>query len=588
MLLGFALRRSELRDARAAFELDASLRAARVQRERDAALEQLRSVAALFDSSMEVEPEEFRTFTASSLSRNDALRALLWIEREPRPEGAVERVAFAQGPERSSLAPGSEPGRLPAVGEVLARAASSGELSLSERLEPSRGEGPRVLAALSVRRHDRERAGELHGTLALLLDVQRLLPSDEGSLRIEDVSGPSPVLLAGAMAGGALRYSPPAEELGGRTWRITCAPPPGFLDRHTGAGPLLALLLGVVVTGSALLALRLASSRRRAEALVERRSGEVLQSYANLAAEAEERRHAAREAKESQEQLRQILDLIPSQVYVKDRHGRMLVANQATADAYGTTVQDLTRPANVDLNAEVVEPSAELQEDRLVMGGSKSVIVPAQPFVDGQGRRRLLHVAKIPCRARGGPALLYVATDVTERRQAEDLVNTQNVLLRELAHGAPPEVVLNHMIEAAERLVPGMRCSVLFVAPDRRHLVHGLAPSLPEEYTRAVDGLEIGPLSGSCGAAAHLGQRFIVRDVLQHPNWSAYRELAQRADIRSCWSEPIRAAEGEILGTFAMYYSEPCSPEPYEERFIESMAHLAGIAIERGQLGARA
>jgi GAF domain-containing protein len=196
-------------------------------------------------------------------------------------------------------------------------------------------------------------------------------------------------------------------------------------------------------------------------------------------------------------------------------------------------------------------------------------------------------VAKIPCRVRGGPALLHVATDVTERRQAEELLNCQNQLLARLARGAAPEEVLREVIETAERLVSGLRCSVLFLSPDRRHLVHGLAPSLPPDYSRAVEGLEIGPLAGSCGAAAHLGQRVIVRDVLEHPNWAPYREHARRANIRACWSEPIRASDGEILGTFAMYYSEPRVPEPFEERFIESMAHLAGLAIERGHSGAR-
>ncbi|NOT29734.1 MAG: GAF domain-containing protein [Planctomycetes bacterium] len=589
VLLWRTLQRGEVERARAAFELAATQLAARVQAGRMAAFEQLRSVAALYDSSMQVDAEEFRTFTANALERNAALRALMWIERGEHPSGSDERVGFAEGPERTSLARTGELGRASPASAALAHAAESDELSLSEPLQLPESEGTRVFAALPVRHHAGPRAGELHGYVALLLDVGRLLPADarEVSLRIEDVSGVAPILLAGEASAGSLSYSPDAEALGGRNWRIVCNAPPGFVSRHTSWWPLVVFLLGLLVTGSALATARMAVSRRSARALVERRSGEVMQSYATLASEAEERRHATREAKDSQEQLRQILDLVPSQVYVKDRHGRMLVANQATADAYGTTVKKLTLPAEVDFNADVGEPSEELREDRLLMGGNKSVIDPARPFVDGEGHRRLLHVAKIPCRVGGCSALLHVATDVTERRQAEEVVRSQNLLLGELARGAPPEEVLQHVIETAERLVAGLRCSVLFLGPDRRHLIHGLAPSLPPEYSQAIDGLEIGPLAGSCGAAAHLGQRFIVRDVLQHPNWAAYRELARRADIRACWSEPIRAADGEVLGTFAMYYSEPRTPELYEERFIESMAHLAGIAIERGQLGAR-
>ncbi len=588
LLMWRSLQQGELQKARADFELRASQHAARVQRERTATFEQLHSVVALFDSSMTVEAEEFRTFTANSLERNEALRALLWIESVTHPGRSTDQVTFAQGPEHTSLAVGSKLGRFPEVSAALVRASESGALSLSEPLWLSGPGELRVFAALPVRYHEGAHKGELHGHVGLLLDVGMLLPPDapEVSLQVEDVTGPTPILLAGGPAEGSMSYALDAEELGGRRWRITCTTTSLFASPASG-WPLFAFLLGLLVTGSAVVTVLMARSRKRAKALVERRSGEVLQSYAALASEAEERLQATREAKESQEQLRQILDLVPNQIYVTDRHARMLMANQATADAYGTTVEDLTMPAEVDFNADVGTPSAEVKEDRLLMSGNKSVILPARPFVDGQGRRRVLHLVKIPCRARGGPALLHVATDVTERRHAEDIARGQNDLLGELARGAPPEEVLRHAIETAERLVPGLRCSVLFMGPDHRHLVHGLAPSLPEEYTHAIDGLEIGPLVGSCGAAAHLGQRVIVQDVMQHPNWAAYRELARRTDIRACWSEPIRATDGEILGTFAMYYSEPRAPEPFEERFIESMAYLAGLAIERSHMGAR-
>lgn len=585
LLLWHTLRRDEIRDARAAFELGASQRVARVESACTAALEQLRSVAALFDSSSTVEPQEFRTFTASALGRNPALRAFLWIERDQRAGGSAGRIVFAEGEERASLAPGTALGDRPEVTAVLERAA--GELALSGPLELPRAEGSRVLAALPVRFHQGERAGELQGHVALLLDVEQLLPPEEHEIALlaEDVSGTEPVHLAGVR--GPLCYFSPVQEIGGRRWRIAGTASSASLARHASHWPILAFVLGLLVTASAVVTMRMAASRRQARALVARRSDEVLHSYAMLASEAEERLQATRLAQESQEQLRQILDLVPSQIYVKDRHGRMLLANEATAEAYATSVRKLTLPAMVDVNAETGAASAELEEDRRLMSQNKSTIVPARPFVDGQGRRRILHVAKIPYRVQGSPALLHVATDITEARQAEDVLRNQNLLLGELARGVPPEEVLQHVIEAAERLVAGLRCSVLFLGPDHRHLVHGLAPSLPEEYSRAVDGLEIGPMAGSCGAAAHLGQRFIVRDVLQHPNWAPYRELARRASIRACWSEPIRAADGEILGTFAMYYSEPRAPEPYEERFIESMAYLAGIAIERGRLGAR-
>jgi PAS domain S-box-containing protein len=584
--LWHTLRRSEVQAARSSFELSAAQRMAHVQRERAAVFEQLRSVVALFDSSMEVEEAEFRTFTANALERNPALRAFLWIQRG---DAGSERVVFADGPERLHVLSGTE---LVHAGTRLAlEHGSAGELVLSAPLASPALGGPRVFAFLPVFNHEGERVGRLQGHVAAWLDAARLLEFEEPgagltdlALRVEDVTD-EPVVLAGALHPGAWTFSLGEESLGGRRWLLTSSVPERFLSARTTAGPDLAFALGLLGTTAAVASLRMASSRRRARALVERRSGEVLQSYATLASEADERRHAMREAKESREELRQILDLVPNQIYVKDRHGRMLMANQATAEAYGASVRELCQAAEVDVNVEGAAPGAELEAEQALMKSGTPIVLRAQPFVDSERRRRLLDVTKIPCRMQGVPALLCVATDVTEQRRAEELARSQSLLLSELVRGAPPEEVLGQVLRAAERLVPGLRCSLLFLGHDRRHLVHGLAPSLPEAYSRAIDGLEIGPLAGSCGAAAYTGQRFVVSDVLEHPNWASYRELARRADIRACWSEPVRGSDGTLLGTFAMYYSEPRAPEPYEERLIESMAHLAGLAIERRRLG---
>ena len=125
-----------------------------------------------------------------------------------------------------------------------------------------------------------------------------------------------------------------------------------------------------------------------------------------------------------------------------------------------------------------------------------------------------------------------------------------------------------------------MICSVLLLE-DRKRLRYGAAPSLPEFYNRAIDGLEIGSSVGSCGSAAYRGERVIVSDISSHPNWEPYRDLAERAGVRACWSQPIQSSVGEVLGTLAMYYRECREPDTRDLDFITTTAHLAGIAIER-------
>ncbi len=53
------------------------------------------------------------------------------------------------------------------------------------------------------------------------------------------------------------------------------------------------------------------------------------------------------------------------------------------------------------------------------------------------------------------------------------------------------------------------------------------------------------------------------------------------AGIRSCWSSPIRSAEGRALGVVCVLLSEARSPEPPEARVADRAAVLAAIVIER-------
>ncbi len=139
---------------------------------------------------------------------------------------------------------------------------------------------------------------------------------------------------------------------------------------------------------------------------------------------------------------------------------------------------------------------------------------------------------------------------------------------------------LEALIREVEALCPGMRCSVLLVGPDGKRLVSGAAPSLPEAYTDAVNGLAIGPGVGCCGSAAHRKERVIAEDIGDSPLWSAFRDFTLSHGLRACWSQPILNEHGAVLGTFAMYYGEPRQPSDTEIDIIETAASLAAIAIE--------
>jgi C4-dicarboxylate-specific signal transduction histidine kinase len=172
-------------------------------------------------------------------------------------------------------------------------------------------------------------------------------------------------------------------------------------------------------------------------------------------------------------------------------------------------------------------------------------------------------------------------TDITARKRGEALRDGESRILEMIARDAPPEEILEKLVRVVEAHFAGLLCSILLLDEDEQHARHGAAPSLPEAYSRAIDGLLIGPNAGSCGTAMYRRETVVVTDILQDPLWEQYRDLVVPYGFRACWSTPILAHSGKALGSFAMYYREPRSPSPAETHALQMATHLAGIAIER-------
>ena len=161
------------------------------------------------------------------------------------------------------------------------------------------------------------------------------------------------------------------------------------------------------------------------------------------------------------------------------------------------------------------------------------------------------------------------------------LMSAQHRVLALLASGHPFQEVLDAIVESVENACAGTMASILILDPDRRHLRHGSARRLPDDYNRAVDGIRIGPAVGCCGTAAYRGERVVVREIAGDPLWNGFTDLAESHGLRACWSQPIFSSKRKVLGTFAMYYGEPREPSAADVEYIEAAANLAGIAIER-------
>ena len=146
----------------------------------------------------------------------------------------------------------------------------------------------------------------------------------------------------------------------------------------------------------------------------------------------------------------------------------------------------------------------------------------------------------------------------------------QTDVVGELQRGDTMEAILDKHLLTVERASDDeILTSILLLSDDGKHLLHGAAPSLPSDYSKAMHGLEIGPSAGSCGTAAFSGQPVYVSDIATDPRWAAYKDLALSNDLRSCWSTPILRSDGGVMGTFAIYHRSMGSPTADELKLID-------------------
>lgn len=169
--------------------------------------------------------------------------------------------------------------------------------------------------------------------------------------------------------------------------------------------------------------------------------------------------------------------------------------------------------------------------------------------------------------------------DITSKKNGELFERKYNEILRMIAQGVPASKIYNEIATIYEGRHEGIRCSMLEL--DGNILRHGCAPSLPKEYSEQVDGLVNGPNVGSCGASSYTGKRVVVENIETDPKWENLKQVALPYGMRSCWSEPIKSSEGEILGAFGMYRDYPCVPTEFESLDLTAAARLTSIVMER-------
>lgn len=293
-------------------------------------------------------------------------------------------------------------------------------------------------------------------------------------------------------------------------------------------------------------------------------------------------KHALKNASESEERLRKVIDTIPSLAWSSLPDGSQDFLNQRWVDYTGLSLEQANGGTGItsihpDDQAEFTATLQALREVgtpgdtkarlRRFDGAFRWFLFRMEPLHDETGRL---------VRCYGS------ATDIEDLKRTALLDGAEKRLLEMITTAATLSEILHDLCAAIDAHASGAMSFVCLMDANGKQLQPYSAPHIPTAFTSAITPFPIGPDRGSCGTAAFTRQRVIIPDISSDSKWpEELRQVALASGVCAAWSEPLISKEGEVLGTFCISYPRPRVPDTQDLELIEAAGSIARIAIER-------
>lgn len=267
-------------------------------------------------------------------------------------------------------------------------------------------------------------------------------------------------------------------------------------------------------------------------------------------------------------------------IILSGEDGKIIEVNEAAINTYGYFKEELLKMSILDLHPAETHSDFFQVRDEFI---NKNRLLVETVHKRKDGTKFNAEISSRIIEIEGGKYSQSIIRNITERKRFEIREHNRSRILEYIVEGTQLPTILDFIVSTVETEDPSSICSIHVLDAEGKHLLHGAAPGLPDFYNQAMDGIEIGESVGSCGTAAFTKKRVIVSDILTHPYWTQFRELAQQAGLKSCWSEPIISSDDKVLGTFAIYHREPKLPDQVDLNHLKTAMDFASLAIERRQ-----
>jgi len=187
--------------------------------------------------------------------------------------------------------------------------------------------------------------------------------------------------------------------------------------------------------------------------------------------------------------------------------------------------------------------------------------------------------------AEGKPLFIStIMTDITAQRREQRLEALRQRVFETMARGGNLNKILEQVAQYVESSKPDRRCGILLLDEKRNCLVSAAAPSFSVSCIAGRNGVTLHKSGWGCCDAACRGELIIVRDIRRQASPENCQSFARETGMTACWSEPIIASSGEILGVINLYTDQAGEPDDQDLALLRHAGQLSAIPIERKRI----
>ncbi|MFP5213928.1 MAG: GAF domain-containing protein, partial [Acidobacteriota bacterium] len=285
-------------------------------------------------------------------------------------------------------------------------------------------------------------------------------------------------------------------------------------------------------------------------------------------------------------QWEEIFQAIGHIALILDPRHRVLAANRASLDAIGRSEEEVLGKTCFELfHQNAKEPATGCPLQRMLVSERFESVE-----MEMEALGRFFLVSCTPVLERGLlQAVIHIATDITDRKEAEERLRQLNRKL--LAISECNQAVVR---STDERQLLEDICRIICEMGGYHMAWVGMAERDKDKSVRPVAwaGVEDGYLAGAAitwadaergrgptGTAIRTGETSFFQDYTTDPDGTPWREAALRRGYRSSISLPLRGPGETVLGALTIYATKPNAFTPDEIRLLEGLAENLAYGI---------